>query len=203
MTRVTTFTQSPDTILPADLNNIQDDYEELYQEYHMVHVGTMGDIQSLDPTLVYLLAPAETKFLAQPPNSFTIGQTGQIIFYWNANELFDMAAGRSIKLRLRSTIACNGASAPGVTYTVVVRRQGGYDGTPVSKISAVWASTGNTALLNTHTTPSANTITLQTSEITDATTLTADVYAIALLASGTPNGASDCYVWTDVSYAFA
>ena len=46
MTRVKTFGKSPDVILPASLNSIQDDYEKLYQNRISLLNGYLARVNS-------------------------------------------------------------------------------------------------------------------------------------------------------------
>ena len=207
MTRVTTFGQSPDTILPAELNNIQDDYEELLQEYIVVHSVAMGEVQSISNAAWYWLSSHEQLAITIPvaqQNTQGVALIGVSLFYWDAGDYNELIAGaggtRAIKLRMRSTVVCNGATAPAANFTFGLRAiQAQSGGTLGNRLSLTFPSTNVAGFTTTHTTPAANTTTVQTVELADATTLGANWYGLMLSSNNIPNGSSDVYVYADLA----
>lgn len=207
MTRVTTFGQSPDTILPAELNNIQDDYEELLQEYIVVHSVAMGEVQSISNSAYYWLSSFEQLAVTVPvaqQNTQGVALPGVSLFYWDAGDYAEFAAGaggqRAIKLRLRSTVICNGATAPAANFTFGLRAiQALNGGTLGNRLSITFPTSNVAAPVTTHTTPAANTTTVQTAELADATTLAPNFYGLFLSSNNIPNGSSDVYVYADLA----
>jgi len=210
MTKVTTFGQSPDTILPTEFNNIQDDYEELFQEYTTIHEGRVRDLQSRVATSAYIMNPyyiesqkAELPVATnQTPAGFVISVND--FFWWDpadyANFITGAGGTRVLKLRLRSVVMCLGATAPGVSFSFGIRAVSSFSGGSVSTMRRyTMASSSVAGFTTTHTTPGANTTTVQSVEMADASTLTPGQYAIIYHGNVAPNASSDCNAVADIS----
>ena len=205
MTRVTNFGQSPDTVLVTEMNNIQDDYEKLFSEYKVFHYGCLTDAGLKPGSNFYMLAPndnhsavARVSF-AQQATTTGVYISPQCFFYWDPEDYADLLIGvserRALKLRMRSVVICNGPTAPGQSFTFGIRNiQSFGGGSSVGGRGYTMPFNNIAGFATTHTTPAANSITVQTVELADATTLAPDIYALFWTNAAAPAGSCDLHV---------
>ena len=208
MTKVTTFGQSPDTMTVAEMNNIQDDYEELFQEYKVIHYGVLKDLQSLpSPSIsAFIMGNAHFQY-GILPNSGLITATSvkaSSFFWWDPLDYADLLSGagglRTLKMRLRTTVMCTGTTAPGVNFVFGIRQVTLIPGgTSVLQRNYSIQGASIAGFTTTHTAPGANTTNNQSVEMADASALAPALYAILWHANVTPNVSSDVNAFADLS----
>jgi len=192
------------------MNNIQDDYEQLYKEYTVFHSGHMIGAEGKTTGYFYMLAANENQSgvarvsVAQQVTDPGVYISPQCFFYWDPDDYEDLRQGaggeRTLKLRMRSVVMCNGSTAPGQSFTFGIR--------PIQSLGGGSSSVGRaytmpltnfSGFTTTHTTPAANSTTVQTVEMADATLLPTDTYAICWNNAVSLAGASQCDLRVDLA----
>ena len=131
MTRVTTFGPAPDTLLPDELNNIQDDYERIHQLSIPLLSGFVSKVHLGNPAgSDALIGPAHTMAVPQLRSSGVAGNPNPAaMIFWHILELV-LDTGFTPRWRLRSTLMTGGTSiAMNAPVRVGVRHMtGDWDG---------------------------------------------------------------------------
>lgn len=204
MTRAVTFTPSPDTITPGDLNTIQDDYEQIYQNYFSLLGGTFLTLQSsASPGNEWMLNPDHSNVIAVPTaTNLSVNPFGTSMFYWNPEEWKAQAGNRNLKWRLRSTRIQGGTAALNAAFTVSVRRMTtNFTSTgtlPNTTIATFWesAAAATTSIIH------SSSATIQT---TDNQVLEIDApasagwYSLFMAVAGTPNALGLGFLYANLS----
>jgi hypothetical protein len=108
MGRIKTFTNGG-SILPADLNSIQDDYEKAFSAYQLVHEDSGALVGAVSPGGVFFVNGGS---LIASNGAGTA--PGHAMFYFNPADFF--SAPRACKLRMQMAVAVNN-TAPGCSFT--------------------------------------------------------------------------------------
>ena len=198
MTKVTTFGDPiADTLLPSELNNIQDDYEKLFANRITLLTGTFGPLESrYNALLDHLIGPVPSVYgsLTISTNIVPNPDCGSL-WYWEPNEWAAMG-GRAIKLRLRSALLNNSSASIGVGITVGLRRMTS-DSAPVT----AEFETGSGVIVVTHPTPPDGTDLNKLESERNLTTspLERGWYGVFAHYSGAPAGSTHAMLYTDLS----
>ena len=209
MARVTTFTQSPDTVLPAELNNIQDDYEQLFKQRFFLQYGHTKDFQlitspSTGPTFLVgrLLSPNYVSTVDVGTFNTIARRTSgagiSTIFRWDPVEWLAVAGTRAIKLALRSTVVATGTTAFGVTIGVGLRAVLNNSGN-IGELYHQLDTADLASPRNVHSAPAAASTNTLVSELADASTLAAGRYGILASTAGGHNSSSNINIFADLS----
>ena len=208
MTRVTTFGPAPDTLLPDELNNIQDDYERVRQLSIPLLGGFVSKVHLGNPAgSDALIGPAHTMMVPQLRSSGVAGNPNPAaIIFWHAFEW--SLEGNLIPIwRLRSTLMTGGTSiAMNAPVRVSVRRMTGAwesrrpGGAATEFQSSVWeAAPGYMSI--TH--PASTSVQFSDTQIveTDAPFTLGDPYALFMDFPGAAPNASTAlsHLWVDMS----
>ena len=199
MTRVKNFAGLGST-LPADLNTIQDDYEQLYRQWRILHHVNKHRLEVQNSTNRHALKPTNSpdasdgSFGEAPGNSISSTYwSGRLVFYWDPADY--PYEGRSLSIRLRSTQMVGTSTLLGSTCLVEVVKVVSLVGNIT--ISASINATAVAGLTITHT----NTlgVNMQAVTLTAAETLAVGTYVVTAKHSALPNNASRA--WLDANVA--
>lgn len=119
MARAVTFSQSPDTVLPTELNTVQDDYEDL--PLMSMRVADFSTQQFMPVGDWMLCKSATSQQITPTPNRIEFWLPG--MFWFDPNDFESDENARRAKLRL-TTHMWKGTGATGQTCTFTIVRVG-------------------------------------------------------------------------------
>lgn len=182
MTRVTTFTASPDTLLPTELNNIQDDAEELLEQRHILHEFSSSGINT-----------TQDRYVGLPNQNHTITASVAEVLFANCWFWYDPAQWKTSLLPVRKprlmlrAVYHRGSTTAGTSISVGLRRIQNAGGSTAAGLPRVTDSVTFTALTFS---PSDASGTVKTTTAFDMSGEIAGPYAVRLIVTGTHSGLS-------------
>lgn len=125
MTRVSDFKQYPDTLLPEELNNIQDDYGRLYENLFPLINGSLIHVEAnYQFARSWILTP-DPRDLCPVMAQNSVNPPPEALLYWDPAEWGEISGDRELKWVLRSTLITGGTAPLNSSLFVNVRRMEG------------------------------------------------------------------------------